>query len=110
LNEQYMSIAYVKRRVPATAVLVLTVSLGGCATSIAGSSLMDARAEAPAPPKTSGYLPVEDLPQNRQIQIMTADEQSRLKKELIAAHDRQAAAAKASYKSTEALRTQPVRQ
>jgi uncharacterized protein YdaU (DUF1376 family) len=41
---------------------------------------------------------------------MTADEQSRLKKELIAAHDRQAAAAKASYKSTEALRTQPVRQ
>jgi hypothetical protein len=108
-----MGIAYVNGQVTAlaaTAALLFTVSLGGCATSTARSSLMDAWAEIPTPPKASGYLPVEDLPQNRQIQIMTADEQSRLKKELIAAHDRQAAAAKASYKSTEALRTQPVRQ
>jgi hypothetical protein len=110
LNEQYMSIAYVKRRVPATAVLVLTVSLGGCATSIAGSSLMDARAEAPAPPKTSGYLPVEDLPPSPEM--MKADEQLKLKKELIAARDRQAAATKAPAKSTGAQRkpTQPTNQ
>jgi hypothetical protein len=94
-----MRIAYVNGQLAAltaTAALLLTVSLGGCATSTAGSSLMDAWAEIPTPPKASGYLPVEDLPPNRQIQIMTADEQARLKKELIAARDRQAASVKAS--------------
>jgi hypothetical protein len=35
-------------------------------TSTAGSSSMDARAEAPAPPKTSVYLPAEDLPPKRE--------------------------------------------
>ena len=76
----------------ATAVLLLSgLSLGGCATSTAGSSLMDAWAEAPAPPKTSVYLPVEDLPPQREKPAMTPDERSKLKKELIAARDRQAA-------------------
>jgi hypothetical protein len=74
--------------------LLLSISLGGCATSTAGSSLMDARAEAPMPPKTSAYLPVEDLPP-RESPIMTPDERSKLKSELLAARDRQAAAAKA---------------
>jgi hypothetical protein len=75
----------------ATAALLLSgLSLGGCATSTAGSSLMDARAEAPAPPKTSVYLPVEDLPPEREKPAMTVDERSKLKKELIAARDRQA--------------------
>lgn len=74
---------------------MLSISLGGCATSAAGSSLMDARAEASAPPKTSGYLPAEDLPPKREKPAMTPDERSKLQKELIAARDRQAAAAKA---------------
>jgi hypothetical protein len=103
-----MGIAYVNAQVTALAATLLAVSLGGCATSTAGSSLMDARAEIPAPPKTSVYLPVEDLPPNREM--MKADEQSKLKKELLAARDRQAAAAKASVKSSEALRTQPINQ
>jgi hypothetical protein len=72
----------------AAALLLSCLSLGGCATSTAGSSLMDARAEAPAPPKTSVYLPVEDLPAEREKPVMTADERSKLKKELIAARDR----------------------
>jgi hypothetical protein len=91
-----MGIAYVNRQIRALAagaLLMLTLLLGGCATSTAGSSLMDARAEAPAPPITSGYLPVEDLPPPREI--MTADERLKLEKELIAARDRQAAAVKA---------------
>ena len=81
---------------PATALatLLLTASLGGCATSSAGSSLMDARAEMPTHPKTTGYLPVEDLPPDRQA--MTSDQQSKLKNELIAARARQEAAEKAS--------------
>jgi hypothetical protein len=90
-----MDIAYLYKQITALAagtLLLLSLSLGGCAT--AGSSLMDARAEAPAPPKTS-YLPVEDLPTSREKPAMTTDERSKLQKELIAARDRQIAASKA---------------
>jgi hypothetical protein len=93
-----MGIAYVFRQIAALAAgtpLFLSLALGGCATSTAGSSLMDARAEAPAPPKTSAYLPVEDLPPKREMPAMTSDERMKLQKELIAARDRQLAAAKA---------------
>src|ERR1700688_1543420 len=77
------------------ALLLSGPSLGGCATSPAASSLMDARAEAPAPPKTSVYLPVEDLPPKREKPAMTPDERLKLQKELIAARDRQAPDGKA---------------
>jgi hypothetical protein len=77
----------------AGALLLLGLSLGGCATS--GSSLMDARAQAPAPPKTSAYPAVEDLPPEREGRAMSPDERLKLKNELIAARDRQGAAAKA---------------
>ena len=90
-----MAIAHSHEQVTAfaaSAVLLLTVSLGGCATSTASSSLMDARAEVSPPPKTSGYPSVEDLPQGREG--MTADERTKLKNELIAARDRQAARVK----------------
>jgi hypothetical protein len=78
----------------AAALLLYCLSLGGCATST-GSSLMDARAEAPARPKTSGYPAVEDLPPKREKPAMTADERLKLQKELTAARDRQASRAKA---------------
>ena len=74
---------------------LLSLSLGGSTTSTAGSFLMDARAEAPAPPKTSAYPLVGDLPPKREKPAMTPDERSKLQKELIAARDRQAAATKA---------------
>jgi hypothetical protein len=105
-----MSIAYfnAQARAPtaAGALLLLTLSLGGCATSTAGSSLMDARAEAPPPHKVSAYLPVEDLPPPREM--MKADEQTKLKKELTAARDRQATAAKAKESAPQAV--QPANQ
>jgi hypothetical protein len=90
----------------AAALLLSSLSLGGCGTSTAGSSLMDARAEAAAPPKTSVYLPVEDLPPKREKPAMTPDERLKLQKELIAARDRQAPAAKARGG---AARAQPVK-
>ena len=99
-----MGIAYVNGQIRALAagvLLLLTFSLGGCATSTAVSSLMDARAEAPAPRETSGYLPVEDLPPPREI--MTAEERLKLEKELTAAWDRQAAAVKAKKGSPQAV-------
>jgi hypothetical protein len=86
-----MGIAYVDR--PRTALaagaLLLSLCLSGCATSGTGSSLMDARAEAPASPKTSAYLPVGVSPAAREKPAMTSGERSKLQKELIAARDRQ---------------------
>jgi hypothetical protein len=91
-----MGIAYVCKQITAFAAgtpLLLSLSLGGCATSTAGSSLMNARAQVL--PKASVYLPVHDLPPQRETPGMTSDERSKLKQELLAARDRQAAAAKA---------------
>jgi hypothetical protein len=68
------------------AVLLSILSLGGCVTS----TPMDARAEVPGPPKPTAYRPVEDVPPRPEKPAMTADEQSKLKKELTAARDRQA--------------------
>ena len=83
-----MGIAYVNaQRDPAAgALLLLTVSLVGCVTSTAGSSVVDARAETPTP-KTTGYPNVgEVLPPPSEI--MTADKRLKLEKELTAARDR----------------------
>ncbi|HEX7588316.1 MAG TPA: hypothetical protein VF478_08385 [Anaerolineae bacterium] len=63
-------------------------------TSTPGLSVMDARAEAPAPSNDSGFLPVQDAPPSRETTAMTVDEQMKLQKELIAARDRQMAKAR----------------
>jgi hypothetical protein len=88
-----MSVAYVNLRATALAsgaLLSLSLSLGGCASSTVGSSLMDARAEVTDHPKTNGYPAVEDVPPRPDKPAMTADEQLKLKKELIAAREGQA--------------------
>ena len=90
-----MGVAYVsnERKITALAagaLMLLGLPLSGCTTS-----LMDARAEAPAVPKASVYPPLEDLMPKRAVPAMTADERSKLAKELIAARDRQAPGGKA---------------
>jgi hypothetical protein len=69
----------------AGALLSLTLSLGGCASSTADSSPVNARAEAPAP-KTTGYPSLDVLPPPSEI--MTSDNRLKLEKELTAARDR----------------------
>ena len=56
---------------------------------------LDARTEEPGRPKTTGYPAVEDVPPRPEKPAMTADELSKLKKELSAARDRHTAAGKA---------------
>jgi hypothetical protein len=92
-----MGVAYERKiTVIAAGALLLSLWLGGCATSsVAGSSPMDARAEATASPPTSAYARLADPPPEREDHAMTSDERTKLGKELIAARDRQAAAAKA---------------
>jgi hypothetical protein len=80
---------------PSALLLLMSVSLGGCITSSANSSLMDARAEAPKPSASRTYLPVEEVPSDRNKPALTTDEQAKLKNELTAIRDRQKAAAKA---------------
>jgi hypothetical protein len=63
--------------------MLASLSLGECATATAGSSLMEARAQA-APPKTSIY----DPPPQRAKPTMTLDERLKLQKDLTAARDR----------------------
>jgi hypothetical protein len=82
------------RALAAATLLLYCLSLGGCSTST-GSSMMDARAESPARPKTSGYPAVQDPPPKREKPAMTADERLKLQKELIAARDRRAPIGKA---------------
>jgi hypothetical protein len=90
-----MVIAHFNERIAALAwPLLLSIALGGCATS-ADLPLIDARAQALAPPKTGVYLPVQDLPPKRETPAMTVDEMSKLKKDLSAARDRQSSRAKA---------------
>ena len=101
-----MGIAYVNgqiRALVAGAVLLLPLSLGGCATSTGSPSQMDSRAEAQAPRVTSGYPRLEDLPPSHDREIMTADKRSKLEKELTAARDRQAAAVKAKAGAPQAV-------
>ena len=50
---------------------------------------LSSRAEETARPKTTGYPAVGDLPPRPDKPAMTADEQSKLKKALSAARDRQ---------------------
>jgi hypothetical protein len=86
----------------AAAALLSILSLGGCMTSTS----MDARAEVPAP-KPTAYLPVEDVPPRSEKPAMTADEQSKLKKDLIATRDRQAPKGKAKGDAAHAEPVKP---
>jgi len=103
-----MGIAYPNKQIMALSAgaLLLFLSLGGCATSAADSSLMNARAETQAPPKTSVYPSIDQLPE-RERPAMTANERLKLQKELIAARDRQAAAAKARGDAARAEAAKP---
>jgi hypothetical protein len=81
-----------KTRALAAAILLLsTLALGGCSSSIADLPLVGTPADAPARPKEAGgYLPVHDLPPDRDEAALKPAEQAKIERELIAARDRQA--------------------
>jgi hypothetical protein len=64
--------------------------------SIVSLAPLGSRAEEPAHPKTTGYPAVGDVPPRPDKPAMTADEMSKLKKDLNAARDRQAPKGKSS--------------
>ena len=72
--------------------LLSAAALGGCAsTSIADLPMIGTPADAPARPKEAGgYLPVHDVPPDREEAAIAPAERAKIEAELIAARDRQA--------------------
>jgi hypothetical protein len=76
------------------ALVMLALSLGGCATSIADSPLIGVPSDAPGRPKeVSAYPAVHDLPAPRDQDAMDPTEQAKVEKELMAARDQAEVAA-----------------
>jgi hypothetical protein len=85
----------------AAALFASAFALGGCSSQIADlPSLLPA--DAPERPKEAGgYLPVHDLPPDRNEEVIKPAELAKIQSELTAARDRQAAAS-ATSRSTPA--------
>lgn len=76
------------------ALAVSALALAGCSTSIADFATP---ADAPAKPKEAGaYLPVHDLPPDRDEAVIPPADRAKIEAELIKARDRQASAANAN--------------
>src|ERR1700704_1049026 len=76
--------------------LLSALALGGCSISIADLPLVGTPADAPARPKdAAGYLPVHDLPPDRDQPELAPAERAKIQAELLAARDRQASTAAA---------------
>jgi hypothetical protein len=74
--------------------LLGALTLGGCSSSIADLPLVGTPGDAPARPKEAGsYLPVHDLPPDREEAAITPAERAKISGELAAARDRQASVA-----------------
>jgi hypothetical protein len=86
-----------KKTLVFAALLCAGLALAGCSSQIADLPVIGTPADAPARPKEAGaYLPVNDLPPNRDEAAMDPATRAKIQAELIAARDRQAAAAKDS--------------
>jgi hypothetical protein len=73
--------------------MMSALALSGCTSSIADLPLVGTPADAPERPKEqAGYLPVNDLPPDRDDQVLDLKQRAKLQAELIAARDRQAVA------------------
>ena len=89
-----MSMDRNKRALALGALLLSALALGSCSSSIADLPLVGTPADAPARPKDAGtYLPVHDLPPDREEAVIPPAERAKIEKELAAARDRQASVA-----------------
>ena len=93
---QSMSGKRTKKALALGALLASALALAGCSTSIADLPLIGTPTDAPAHPKEpGGYLPVHDVPPEREEPELAPAERAKIQAELIAARERQASAAAA---------------
>jgi hypothetical protein len=79
------------------------LTLASCTSQIADLPVVGTPADAPARPKEPGaYLPVNDLPPDRDDATMDPKERARIQAELIKARDRQAVITSTSSKDANA--------
>lgn len=91
-----MSVDRKKSALALGALLLSALALGGCSVSIADLPLVGTPADAPARPKEAGaYLPVHDVPPDREEPELAPAERAKIEAELVAARDRQVSAAAA---------------
>ena len=69
-----------------------TLVLGGCSLSIADLPLTGTADAPPRSKDAAGYLPVNELPPDREEAAMNPAERAKVQSELVAARERQAAA------------------
>jgi hypothetical protein len=82
-----------KRALAFAALLISALALGGCSISIADLPFGGTPADALARPKETGaYLPVNELPPDREEAAMDPAERAKIQSELVAARERQASA------------------
>lgn len=72
--------------------VAMTLALAGCSTSIADLPVGSA-ADTSAPHEPNGYLPVHDLPPDREEAVIPPAERAKIQAELLKARDHQATAA-----------------
>jgi hypothetical protein len=88
-----MSAYRTKRVVAAGALLLSALAAGGCSISIADLPLAGTPADAPArAQETNPYLPVGELPPERDEATIAPAVRDKMKADLLAARDRQASA------------------
>jgi hypothetical protein len=82
-----MSVDRNKRAMALEALLLLSaLALGSCTSSIADLPLLGSPSDAPARPKDPGaYLPVNDLPPDREEAVIPPAERAKIEAELAAA-------------------------
>jgi hypothetical protein len=96
-SENGMSVGRPKRLLVGGALVACTLALAGCSTSIADLPIVGTPADAPARPKEPGsYLPVNNLPPDRDESAMDPATRDKIKAELAAARAKQAEAAAAN--------------
>ncbi len=80
-----------KRVLVLGALLASALALCGCSISIADLPLVGTPADAPGRPTEAGaYLPVNELPPDRDEAAMDPAQRAKIQKELLAARDHQA--------------------
>ena len=83
------------------ALFASVLAVGGCASQIADMPGLGVPSDAPQRPKEAGnYLPVHDLPPDREEAAMKPAELSKIQAELTAARDRQASTGAAAKTGT----------
>ena len=77
------------------------LAIGGCSTQLADMPGVGVPTDAPQRPKEAGaYLPVNDLPPDREEAAMKPAELTKIQAELVAARDRQASTSAAAKTGT----------